>query len=310
MTPSTTGAGVLEGKVAIVTGASRGIGVGIAQRFAAEGAAVALVARTVEAREGLPGTLRETVARIEAGGGRCIAVQADLSDPAARARIVDQAQAELGPVDILVNNAARAFYEPAQTISEKRFRLSLEINLVGPFDLMQRVIPGMRERGRGWVLNMTTSVAELPPGPPFARSGPAKAGTLYGGTKAMLNRLTVGVASEVEGQAIAVNALSPQAAILTPSLRPALEQGLINEKLFEPLETMVEASVALCTADPKDLHARVAFSLDLLLELERPVQDLEGKELLRGWQPGDLPARLRAQREAVGSGKGGGYGLD
>ena len=213
-------------------------------------------------------------------------------------------------LDILVNNAAAGAYQPFDAFTETDFETSQQVNVWSPWILMQQAIPGMRERGRGWVLNMTTSVAELPPGPPFARSGPAMAGTLYGGTKAMLNRLTVGVAAEVEGQGIAVNALTPQAAILTPLLAPALEQGLINEKLFEPLETMVEAAVALCTVDPKELHARIAYSLDQLLELERPVRDLHGKQLVDGWQPVDLPERLREQREAVEAGQGGGYGLD
>jgi NAD(P)-dependent dehydrogenase (short-subunit alcohol dehydrogenase family) len=175
---------------------------------------------------------------------------------------------------------------------------------------MQQVVAGMRERGRGWILNLTTSVAELPPGPPFVNSGPSKAGALYGGSKAMLNRLTVGVASEVEGQGIAVNALTPNAAILTPDLQRALDKGLIHPDLFEPLETMIEAGLALCTASQEELHARIAYSLDLLIELERPVYDLHGGELVEGWQPADLPGRLdlqRATQEGMTSGR---YGLD
>ncbi len=114
--------GGVAGRVAIVTGASRGIGAGIAQRLAAEGAAVALTARTLEPKPGLPGTLRETEAAIARLGGRCVSIQADLADPASRARIVSEAEARLGPVDILVNNAARAFYEPCAAISDKRLR--------------------------------------------------------------------------------------------------------------------------------------------------------------------------------------------
>ena len=279
MTPSTTGAGVLEGKVAIVTGASRGIGVGIAQRFAAEGAAVALGARTVEAREGLPGPLRETVARIEAGGGRCIAVQADLSDPAARARIVDRAQAELGPVDILVNNAARAFYEPAQTISEKRFRLSLEINLVGPFDLMQRVIPGMRERGAGWILNLSSATSVAPSGPPWDDFAKHRGVATYATTKIALERMSQGLAAELHDDGIAVNTLAPVAAVLTEA---AEQLGVIPKSApTEPVETMAEAALALCSGDPRELTGRVTLSLRLLEELGVEVRPLDGKALLR-----------------------------
>jgi NAD(P)-dependent dehydrogenase (short-subunit alcohol dehydrogenase family) len=126
----------------------------------------------------------------------------------------------------------------------------------------------------------------------------------------MLNRFSVGLASEVEGQGIAVNTLTPQAAILTPALETALEKGFIHKDLFEPLETMVEAGLALCTASPDALHARIGYSLDLLLELGRPVRSLDGSTLVEGWQPADLPERLRLQRESLVEGKGGGYGLD
>src|SRR5213078_2654494 len=103
----------LEGKVAIVTGASRGIGAAIAQRFAAEGARVALVARSLEPGSGghLSGSLHETVAAIVGDGGVAEPIAADLSDPACdRSAIVARAEAALGPVDILVNNAAACFY--------------------------------------------------------------------------------------------------------------------------------------------------------------------------------------------------------
>ena len=231
-----------EGRVALVTGASQGgTGTALALRLAAEGAAVAITARSE------PG-LAECQQTIEAIGGKTSALPCDLADPdGGRNDLLARAEAELGPVDILVNSAAEGPYQPFDSFAIEDLRHTQELNVWAPWLLIQQAIPGMRERGRGWVLNITTSVAEFPPGPPFANSGPAKAGTLYGGSKAMLNRLTVGIASEVEGQGIAVNALTPQAAILTRTLAPARDNGLIHADLFEPLDTMVEAALALCT---------------------------------------------------------------
>jgi NAD(P)-dependent dehydrogenase (short-subunit alcohol dehydrogenase family) len=97
----------LEGRVAIVTGASRGIGEAVARLFAREGAAVAVVARTEQVfDERLPGTIHDTVAAIEADGGRAVAIRADLGDEDDVDRVVDEARAAFGPIDLLVNNAA------------------------------------------------------------------------------------------------------------------------------------------------------------------------------------------------------------
>jgi NAD(P)-dependent dehydrogenase (short-subunit alcohol dehydrogenase family) len=294
-----------EGRVALVTGASRGgTGTGLAIRLAAEGARVAITARNVAG-------LERTREQIEEVGASPLLMPCDLADPdGGRDELVDRTERELGPIDILVNNAAVGPYQPFDTFTPADLERTQQINVWAPWILMQRALPGMRERRRGAVLNMTTSVAERPPGPPFARSGPAKAGTLYGGSKAMLNRVTVGVASEVEGEGIAVNALTPQAAILTPALKPAKETGQIHEDLFEPLEVMVEAALALCTTSPDALHARIAYSIDLLRELARPVYTLHGERLVDGWQPADLPGRLEAQRGAFEGRQTGGYGLD
>src|SRR5262245_1758214 len=119
--------GQLSGKVAIVTGASRGIGAAIARRFAAEGAKVALVARSLEPGSGghLAGSLRETVAAIEADGGTALPIVADLSDPKSdRAAIIAEAAGALGPIDVLVNNAAACFYLSIDETSERRLRVA------------------------------------------------------------------------------------------------------------------------------------------------------------------------------------------
>jgi NAD(P)-dependent dehydrogenase (short-subunit alcohol dehydrogenase family) len=275
------------GRVALVTGASQGgTGTAIAIRLAAEGAKVASTARTVAG-------LEETRRTIEDAGGDCLVLPADLADASGeRGELVPRTVEVFGPIDILVNNAAVNGYVAFDEVTPEALEQNLQVNLWAPWELMKAVVPGMRERARGWILNLTTLAAELPPGPPFPTNRPGKAGFQYGASKAALNRLTVAAASECEGQGVAVNALTPQAAIATPNLVAA---GWIDDTMFEPLATMAEAALALCSGDPAVLTGRIAFSLQLLLELQRPVLDLRGEQLVEGWRPDDLPAVIERQ---------------
>jgi NAD(P)-dependent dehydrogenase (short-subunit alcohol dehydrogenase family) len=277
-----------DGLVALVTGASQGgTGRSVAIRFAAEGARVAITARSEEG-------LQETLARIEEIGGEGLVLPCDLGDPdGGRASLVDQTERAFGPIDILVNNAVAHALKPVDEWSIEELECYQHVNVWAPWLHMSQVIRGMRARGRGWILNLTSFSGELPPGPPFAFK--AKDGSaMYGATKAALNRLTIAAAGENEG-VIAVNAMTPQCAILTPGVR---DSGLVSDTtLFEPVETMAEAALALCTGDPAVLSGRIAFSLQLLVELDRPVYDLSGQNLMDGWQPADLVAVIRAQED-------------
>lgn len=269
--------GECVGQVAIVTGASRGIGAAIARRLAAEGAAVALVGRTAApgANEN-PGSLAETEATIEAAGGRAHVVVADLADPAVdRAAIVEDARAALGDVDILVNNAAACFYIPYDQVSDRRYAVMFEVNVHAPWDLSRAVLPNMRRRGRGWILNISSVVAAHPPGPPFPPFHAEHGATLYGASKAALERLTSGLAAEVYPHGVAVNALAPVAAVATPG---AEAMGLLPQdpSLVEPMEQMVEAALALCGVGADRVTGRSLTSAEVLAELHRPVRTLDG----------------------------------
>jgi NAD(P)-dependent dehydrogenase (short-subunit alcohol dehydrogenase family) len=280
----------LEGKVAVVTGASKGgIGTALAERFAAEGAKVAVAART---RKGL----EEAVALVEDAGSTGALYIVDLSQPdGGRATLIDEVERDLGPVDILVNNSALGGFKPFEDWTMEQLQKVQEVNNWSPWMLTQRVLPAMRERGSGAVLNVSSQSAEVPLGPPFSHAAPARAGSVYGSTKAMLNRWTVSLAVETLGQGIQVNALSPQKAAATASLAG---NAWFPDVYFEPLDTMAEAAMALVAGDADVLTGQITYSLDLLAQLRRPVYNLRGTELVDGWQPEDIPA-IRDAQEAV-----------
>ena len=274
--------GALDGRVALVTGASRGIGAGIAQRFAAEGASVAITARTADPDPRLPdGTLKDTLALLEQYGGQHTYVTADMSDGDDRARIVPAVEAELGPIDVLVNNAAAAMYEPNADISLKRRRLTYELNVHGPIDLAQAVIPNMRAKGEGWILNISSATSKHPKGPPFDPGFKMGFTTgTYGSSKAALERFTTGLAAELYGDRIAVNSLAPVAGVRTPGADALVGDVFdANPELVESLELFVEAALALVTCDPATTTGRILYTRPYLEEIGREVRALDGGKL-------------------------------
>lgn len=258
--------GKLEGRVAVVTGASRGIGEAIARRFAADGAAVAVTARTVEEGDHpLPGSITATVQSIVDAGGTAVAVAADLARQDDRSRLVDTVERELGPIDVLVNNAAVTYFEPVVDFDEGHYRLMFEVQVRAPFELAQCVLPGMRERGRGWILNISSAAAIHPEGPPYQAAG--RGGTVYGMCKAALERFTTGLAAEVHADGIAVNVLSPSGLVLTPGVVHHHLDQFVPKERHEPVELMTEAAHALCTGDPATLTGKVTYAKPILEEL-------------------------------------------
>ncbi|MEV5647331.1 SDR family NAD(P)-dependent oxidoreductase [Nocardia sp. NPDC052254] len=265
---------------AVVTGASRGIGAGIAERLAAEGADLMLVARTLDHHPTLTGSLTETAARLAGYGHRVEVLAADLSDPGDRARIVPEAVERLGgPVDILVNNAAAAIYQPLADYPLRRSRLTFEMNVHAPLELMQAVLPGMLECGRGWIVNLSSASARLFDGPPFRLVEPGTSLAVYAASKAALNRIVNGMAAELYGTRIRVNAVQPRAAVLSEGAA-ALTGGTLRADQIEHLEEMVEAVTALCAA-PTELTGRICSSLDLIGELDLQVCGLDGRPWTR-----------------------------
>ncbi|WP_369046569.1 SDR family NAD(P)-dependent oxidoreductase [Sinomonas sp. P10A9] len=257
--------GILDGKVALITGASRGIGAAIAEEFGREGADVVITARSSNDQPGkLPGTLEETAAAVVAAGGRAHTVVADLTSEADRERIVREAMERFGKVDILVNNAAVTFFQAGAELKPSRAQLMYDIQVMAPLHLTQLVLPGMRERGTGSILNITSWESKHPEMPP-SRFNAKGTTTVYGMIKAALDRLTTGFAAEVFNDGINVNALRPARLVATPG--PVFHGVLkADDPSAEKPEVMARAAVVLCSATPEKVSGRVLESEDVLTQ--------------------------------------------
>jgi NAD(P)-dependent dehydrogenase (short-subunit alcohol dehydrogenase family) len=252
-----------DGLVALVTGSSRGLGKAIAARLARQGATVALTARTMDPDPKYQGSLGQTLDEIVAAGGRAVAVQADLSKAEERERLFSEVLSAVGAPDILVNNAAVTFLRPLDEFPDRRFRLMMEMHVFGPLHLSQLAIPAMRERGRGWILNLTSVGGDLPPGPPFSEFDRTAGFGIYGTAKAALNRLTKSLAAELYDDGIAVNAAAPSNPVATPGAG-TLDLAKTDT---EDIELITETALRLCTGDPKTLTGRIAHTQPFLAEV-------------------------------------------
>jgi len=285
----------LDGRVALVTGASRGIGRAIAQRLAAAGATVVVSARSLGRSAQEAGTLAETVALVEAAGGRALPLAADLEDTAQRDGLVRRAAELAGGLDILVNNAGYAEYERVETMPAAMFERTLDCYLRVPFALSQAAIPLMKARGAGWIVNIG-SVTAQPPRKPydwFAANGGA---TVYAAVKAALGRYTQGLAAELLADNIAVNLVGPSTAIRTPGAARYIPEDYPTEDVAYLAETVL----AMCQLPAARRTGLLTHSLHFPAATQLPVFSLDGRSRLPAAEvPAHAYAGLRGDGETA-----------
>jgi NAD(P)-dependent dehydrogenase (short-subunit alcohol dehydrogenase family) len=231
-------AGRLQGKVAVITGASRGLGRYCALAYGAEGATVVVAARTeTETNPNLPGTIHETVREIEAAGGSAFPVQCNVADAESIQAMTQTVLERYGHIDVLMTNAAIQTPGFISDMQPKHWELEFRVNVHGTFHCIRAVLPSMIEHGSGNIITIS-SIA--------AHSG----GSHYGATKRAVESMSIGLANELRDKRIAVNCLRPVAAIETPGLIFGRSLGSRSGQAFSQLagpESYVEAALLLAT---------------------------------------------------------------
>jgi NAD(P)-dependent dehydrogenase (short-subunit alcohol dehydrogenase family) len=255
-------AGRLQGKVAIITGSSRGLGQYCAVGYGREGAIVAIAARTEQETDPrLPGTIYETARLVEEAGGEAFPVTCNVADLASVEAMTKAVLDKYGRIDILMTNAA---VQPPGRISDMQIRhweLEFRVNVHGPFYCIRAALPSMLEHASGNIINISSVAAG------------AGRGSHYGATKRAIESMTIGLAGELKDSGIAVNCLKPVRGIDTPGIRFERPRGQVSSlgapsESIAPHDSYVEAAIlmAMQTADSctgavyTDYEALQAFS--------------------------------------------------
>ncbi len=238
----------LKGKVAIITGASRGLGKAFALDFSKEGADVVVAART-EVEGKLPGTIYQTADEVRAQGGRALPIKCDVTNEESVNEMVKKTLEEFGRIDILVNNAAVAWWSPITETPLKRFELVLRVNLIGAFLCVKAVLPTMIKQRSGSIINISSYAAN--------KRVRGFSGIPYGVSKAGLERFTWGLAAELGQYNIAVNAIKPLKVIGTEGIVAQAGPDADRSDWQSP-ELMVKAVTFLATQDASGVTGVVA----------------------------------------------------
>ncbi|MEX1008673.1 MAG: SDR family oxidoreductase [Acidimicrobiia bacterium] len=264
----------LAGKVAVITGASRGIGKQTCLAIAQLGATVVLASRTEEPRDRTPGTLNETADAIRNAGGEALVVRTDLARQSDLERLISVTLERHGHVDILVNNAAytvgKALWAHVPELTREQWEKGFAVNVTAPLVLIEGFWDSMRARGGGVIVNVTSGAANLRPLDSSVRlpgSELPDQGPLYGASKAALNRMANAIAGEGAPHNIAVINLEP-GFVLTETMEQTFnETGVDGAEVGAIPATVPARAIAyLCTCDDPMQYSGQIVSAPALME--------------------------------------------
>ena len=244
----------LRGRVAVVTGASRGIGKALAVRLAREGADVVVAAKSEQSTERLPGSIHETVEEIRALGRRAIAVPTDVRDDEAIGRMIARTVQEFGRLDILVNNAGAIWLQPILQTPAKRFDLVMGVNVRAAYVACYFALPHMVKQQWGHVLNMC----------PRLSTGPSPGKVAYMISKLGMAYVALGLAAEHAADNIAGNTLWPKTIIETQA---SINWNMADRSQWRTPEIVCDASMAIFAQEPHTSTGRQWIDEEALTEL-------------------------------------------
>ena len=253
----------LTGKVAIVTGATRGIGRAIALGLAGAGCNIVVTGRTETPRRQLPGTIHSVAEEVAALGPKALPIACDVRDESSVQAMSQASLSKFGHIDILVNNAGIGSYAPFLETSLDAWERVFAANVRGTFLCCQAILPSMIQRSQGSVINISSLAAD------FVRTGghgdtedARFIGQPYGASKAAVERLSRGLAAEMKEHNIAVNALKPAKPVLTEGFK--LQRPNADFSRWVGTDTMVQATLFLATQDAKGLTGTVTTDEELI----------------------------------------------
>jgi citronellol/citronellal dehydrogenase len=256
---------ILYDSVAVVTGASRGIGKAIAIALAREGARVVVAARTRMELPSIDGTIEATTEEIRKSGGRALAIKTDITKDKSVALMVEKTLLEWGRIDILVNNAATNFPAAFSEILQKNWDRIMDVNLRGMVLCTRAVMPAMMKQRRGHIINISSIVTQQLRHEPFT-------GIAYDVSKAAVNRFTLGLADELKQYGIAVNALMPGN---TESEGWAYLNPDIDRSGWDRPDIWGNFAARVAVCDPSTFTGKLLLKQDLESMLEKPAEQVD-----------------------------------
>lgn len=244
----------LHGRVAVITGASRGIGKALALRLAQEGAQVAIAARSEQSSDRLPGSIHETADAIRRQSGRALAFALDVRDEDGMRNMIERTVAEFGRLDILVNNAGAIWLQPILNTPPKRFDLLMGVNVRAAYTAAYYALPHMVKQQWGHVLNMC----------PRLSCNPSPGKVAYDISKLGMARVALGIAAEHAKDNIAANTLWPRTIIESQA---SINWKMADRSQWRTPEILCDAACAIFSREPRTFTGRQCIDEEVLAEL-------------------------------------------